>query len=552
MTSRTTSSGGCGSKLVSTQVAPAASHGRTSAPGVTSTTRSKRSSVPRAWLISASGLCARCHPHAPGQLSPAWKRAGPLAQQRVVIDGCPDCDAWGVTRTYGWVCMGCKSWRETHHNRAACATCQRVAALADDGSCRLCHKQRSHYAHRLGARPSKISLAEANADGQQLFFAGMWNPKHGHGKTPYVKTTMPADLALLRPVSHRQLVLLDLPRDLKAGLRNGFPPPRDAALEAAFHQFVRDYAAARGWKRTKTEHVHRAVRILLGIQDTPGAAIRRSDVALLSRIKYSAAVVADVLAAAGMLEEDRQPAVVRWFNATVADLPAPMRRELDVWFDVMRNGSSIPPRRVPRAENTIGTQLRWALPTLHTWANGHQSLREIGRDDVTAALPDDPMGRYTTMQGLRSIFRILKGRKLVFVNPTVRIQGPLSGLPRAGPGGTGKATGGPQLRRSGERGAGRPAGLPRGPCPAVARAAAHRRPRRAAVSGRAGHPAGPTRTAAPDHLPGLPAAYLADRHQPTPVHPRPQLGHHPPGHLLVDPPPTGHLRATHPLRPHPR
>jgi hypothetical protein len=37
---------------------------------------------------------------------------------------------------------------------------------------------------------------------------------------------------------------------------------------------------------------------MLGIQDTPGAAIRRSDVALLSRIKHSAAVVADVLAEA--------------------------------------------------------------------------------------------------------------------------------------------------------------------------------------------------------------------------------------------------------------
>ncbi|HEY3261761.1 MAG TPA: hypothetical protein VGJ95_16100 [Pseudonocardiaceae bacterium] len=192
---------------------------------------------------------------------------------------------------------------------------------------------------------------------------------------------------------------------------------------------MRDYATERGWKRTKTEHTQRAIRIMLGIQDTPGAAIRRSDVALLSRIKYSAAVVADVLAAAGMLAEDRKPAVVRWFDATVVDLPAPMRRELDVWFDVMRNGSSIPPRRLPRAENTIGTQLRWALPTLHAWATEHHSLREIGRDDVLAALPDDPMGRYTTMQGLRSIFRILKGRKLVFVNPTTRIHAPSPEFP---------------------------------------------------------------------------------------------------------------------------
>jgi hypothetical protein len=60
-------------------------------------------------------------------------------------------------------------------------------------------------------------------------------------------------------------------------------------------------------------------------------------------------------------------------------------------------------------------------------------LREIGRDDVLAVLPDDPMGRYTTVQGLRSIFRILKGRKLVFVNPTTRIHAPSPDFPGPAP-----------------------------------------------------------------------------------------------------------------------
>lgn len=124
-------------------------------------------------------------------------------------------------------------------------------------------------------------------------------PKHGHGKRPYVKTTVPADMTLLRPVSHRQLALLDLPRDMKAGLRHGFPAPLDPGLEAAFHQFVRDYAASHGWGESRSEITHRAIRIMLGIQDTPGAAVRRSDVALLSQIKHSAAMVANVLAAAG-------------------------------------------------------------------------------------------------------------------------------------------------------------------------------------------------------------------------------------------------------------
>jgi len=164
--------------------------------------------------------------------------------------------------------MGCKPWRENHKHRAACATCGQVVALADDGSCRLCHKQRSYLAHRIGTRPSRVSLVEANQDGQQLFFTGMWH-QEGHGRRCYVKKTVPADMSLLHPVAHRQLVLLDLPRDLQAGLRNGFPPPPDAALEAAFHQYVGEYATAHGWSDTRTDRTRRAVRIMLGIQDTP-------------------------------------------------------------------------------------------------------------------------------------------------------------------------------------------------------------------------------------------------------------------------------------------
>jgi integrase len=276
-----------------------------------------------------------------------------------------------------------------------------------------------------GLRLRQISFTDANKHGQQLFFAipGMWH-QEGAGKQPYVKKTVPPDMSLLRPVAHRQLVLLDWPRDLTAGLRHGFPPPPDPALEAAFRQFVRDHAEQYGWAKGKAETIQRAIRIMLGIQDTPGAPVRRSDVALLSRIKHSAAVVADVLADAGMLEDDRQPAIIRWFNATISDLPEPMRHELGTWFEVMRHGSAVAPRRLPRSDTTTNTQLRYALPALKQWARIHQSLREIGRDDVLAALPASGAQRVLMLQGLRSIFKVLKGRKLVFVNPTARIRQP--------------------------------------------------------------------------------------------------------------------------------
>ncbi|BCY07324.1 hypothetical protein [Actinoplanes sp. L3-i22] len=296
-------------------------------------------------------------------------------------------------------------------------------ALYEDGSCRLCHRQRSLFAHALGRRVGDVGLAEANRNGQQLFIAGLWH-QDGTGKREYVKKTVPPNMRLLTPVGHRQLVLFDTARDLQAGLRNGFPPPPHPGREAALLAFVAEHAQRYGWRRSKIERVRRAMRILPGIQDTPGAPIRRSDVALLSRIKHSAAVVADVLADAGLLDEDRQPAIVTWFSVNTADLPEQIRDELGVWLQVMRHGSTEPPRRKPRNDATITTQLRWALPASRQFAAAHPSLREIGVDEVRAVLPGAPLARYTMLQGLRSIFRILKARKLVFVNPTARLSAP--------------------------------------------------------------------------------------------------------------------------------
>jgi hypothetical protein len=119
-----------------------------------------------------------------------------------------------------------------------------------------------------------------------------------------------------------------------------FPAATSAWPRSRIARVRRRPAIRYGWRRSKLEQVRLAMRIMLGIQDTPGGPIRRSDVALLSRIKHSAAVVADVLADASLLEEDRAPAIVSLFTTYTAALPAPMRDELGVWLDVMRHGST--------------------------------------------------------------------------------------------------------------------------------------------------------------------------------------------------------------------
>jgi len=101
-----------------------------------------------------------------------------------------------------------------------------------------------------------------------------------------------------------------------------------------------------------------------------------------------------------------------------------MRQELAEWADVMRHGNPTPPRSKPRSEDTLRSQLYFALPALKRWSSLHDSLREISRNDVLAALPPSGAPRACMAQALRSIFRALNARKMVFGNPMFRIHVP--------------------------------------------------------------------------------------------------------------------------------
>ncbi len=334
-------------------------------------------------------------------------------------ESCRDCLAWGVLRFRSRVCPACEWWRR-HFPIGACPTCERVAPIGPEG-CRLCYAQHS----------TLIGLAGAAHGIQQLFFASMFHlPAAKVTSRPVPAAPRPGPI---RPVGHRQLVLLDVPVDMEAGLRHGFPPPKDPVLAVALWDVVRDHARRHGWSQSVTERVQRGVRILLGLQPTPGAPIRTSDVALLARIGISAKGVAAVLADAGMLEDDAVPAIERWFPAHIAELPAEMRAELAAWFVVQRTDSRVASRSRPRADRTVASQLRFAMPALRQWARTCSSLREIAREDVLAALPPTGQPRASMLQGLRSIFRVLKAQRLVFVNPTTHLSVPKPHAPAPAP-----------------------------------------------------------------------------------------------------------------------
>lgn len=345
-----------------------------------------------------------------------YKRPRRYSHATGEVRSCVDCLAWGVTQADSWLCYGCQSWRRNHRTVGVCATCGRVVTLGPRGSCRLCWRQAS----MLRGRNGTLDLEGANRHGQQLFFANMFQ-RLGRRAARAAPPAMAR--AVIRPVTWRQLMLFHLPRDLSAVTSlSVFPGPPDPQLATFLDQVVTDRAARLGWPKGMTGRARAGIRVLLTLQDTPGAPIKASDTAVLTQLRLAAGPVREVLAEAGLLDDDRVPAIHAWFTRTTAGLPEPMASELRTWFEVMTNGSTSPPRSRPRHPRTIEQKLRWALPALRAWAGaGHTSLREITREQVLAALPGSGTVRATTGQGLRSVFTVLKTHKVTFTNPAARI-----------------------------------------------------------------------------------------------------------------------------------
>jgi len=357
-----------------------------------------------------SGLCARCHTQA---IPP--------------VDSCLDCYAWGATRNTGWLCRGCRSWRQQYPQQAPCATCGRTGSLSPRGSCRLCHKQAS----LLRTPNGRFDLAGANRHGQQLFFADMFRdhraPARVEDTAAQPNRPVPAQLPTGTDTDTatfgEQLRLFTIRHDLAAAGRTGLHLHADPAHATALEALARDLATSGTWSRKQLQESIIGIRIVLGLQPGGRGPVRASEVDCLRDIDLPVQTVLEVLDAAAVLIEDRTPAIDAWFNRQVDGLPDTMVEELTIWFEVMKHGSQNSPRRRPRAEGTIFLHLRWAAPTLHAWAAaGHTTLREITKEHVLDALPSSGNPRSTAGQGLKSIFRLLKARKVLFTDPTTRVK----------------------------------------------------------------------------------------------------------------------------------
>ncbi|MBS1888782.1 MAG: hypothetical protein JSU06_16485 [Actinobacteria bacterium] len=337
----------------------------------------------------SDGLCGRCHPGGPA-----------------FTDACRGCLAWGVERRRGWLCSACLWWR-THYPLGTCPHCGRETWIGGVGGCLLCLDQ----ARRLQEPGRAPDLAGATRHGQQLTLANMRFHRH---RTPRLKS--PGRTPPFTPTAWRQLVLVEVDLDPEILRRRRLAA--EGGLLDHCREVLDDHGDRHGWSVRQRNVVVQSLRLLAVLQDTPGAKIAASDVAMLPRHGGNIESTLEVLEAAGLLLDDRLPRVERYFAERSVGLPEPMKAELDVWIEVMLKGSTTVPRRRARDPETVQLHVTAIMPIVRAWAEaGHSSLAEITTEQVRGALPASGGRRNLAEFGLRSLFEILKGRRLVFADP---------------------------------------------------------------------------------------------------------------------------------------
>ncbi len=306
------------------------------------------------------------------------------------------------------LCKACRSFASTYP-AGTCTTCGRDLPV-DAGVCRPCRKQASLIADP--GYKTALDLSAAAVTGHQLRF------HFGRLATVNSRSSPAPPGAAPRPPMTRlrpgwvQLLLLDAPRDLSRA--SAQLPPLDPGLAGRVHAEAEHLAGMRGWSPRTLSLTQRGLRILLAVHG-PGEQVRASTVRQLTARNMPFPHITDVLAAAGVLDDDRPDTLSVWLDEQLAGLPAQIRGELDAWLSLRRNSG---PRCRPRSRRTIVRDVSSIRSFLASAGTRYSTLRQVTRDDITAWLAGRP-GRFRPQDAstLRSLFGALKAERLIFANP---------------------------------------------------------------------------------------------------------------------------------------
>lgn len=348
------------------------------------------------------------------------------------MGSCRDCLAWGVYRGRNWQCPKCRWWFK-HYPQGECVCCHREVTIGEQGYCRLC-LETARY-HQQPGEP--LDLDAAGKYGQQLFFAAMNDPRRpAELHLPMAMSLREAIRVLNTPPpvpTSYQPVLFDIDPDAER-LRQRANEIRQRDITTRTDHFLYARAGEYAWSKRQTNQVRRTLKVLQIV--FPGANLRFRASDILAMRSYDDGSnfrsTIEVLQDAGLLIDDRVPSFDRLFERKTRAFPEPMRSQLELWRNIMINGSKTPPRRQPRDMMTVKGQMYGILPAIHRWVEqGRTSLTEISTEDILAVLPDEPSPRHMMMLGFRTLFPILRGRKQVFTDPTktIPLHGPKRNIP---------------------------------------------------------------------------------------------------------------------------
>jgi hypothetical protein len=246
------------------------------------------------------------------------------------VGSCPDCLSWGASYGSQSFCRACYDFTR-RYGRGQCAGCRRVIAVKK-GHCRLCWLQ----AGITAAGRRRLIAEDFTGSGYwQLSLAGM-SRLGGTGPARQAPPQGPAPPAPAPGWTQLQLSAPgeSLHFDKRHWAASAITGP---ALQQARH-IAAGLAAARGWNDRIITETSRALAVVLaGCQ--PGDMIAWSQLpAALHRRDLSITRTAEILALAGLLDDDRVPSFTTLARERLALLPAPMAADVRDWLRVRSQG----------------------------------------------------------------------------------------------------------------------------------------------------------------------------------------------------------------------
>jgi integrase len=328
------------------------------------------------------------------------------------------CLAWGTL--YAGVCRGCYDFAR-RHRPGPCACCGRTLPLKK-GYCRCCWLQAAlQAAATTGTAKRAPDLGPAGFAAvtcHQLFFAGLAKMNRRPRPAPPPDASPPPQG---RPAAGWAQLELSVPGQSRRFHARHWVA---AAITSPGLEQARSIAArlgeARGWNPRIQAETGRALAVMLAAH-VPGEKIPWSALAPALRPRdLSVSRTAEILALAGLLDDDRVPALDTWAESRLAGLAPGIADCARGWLRALQHGT---PRAHPRKPDTIRVYLRCVHPLLADWSARYGHLREVTAADVTAAIGAlRGHKRHQVLVALRSLTRHCKKAGLIFADPAARIR----------------------------------------------------------------------------------------------------------------------------------